>query len=238
MHLRLDREPPSQDYQTAGFAVLVKKLAQAVAEEAARHPELPIKLWSTDEHRLGLKPIRRRVWAPKGQRPLALGHYRDEWLYVTAFVQPGSGETFWYLSSGISKPFFQALLAMFAEESGAGRARIIVLTLDNAGWHTAKGLQVPQGLRLVHLPPYSPELRPAERLWGLVDEPLVNAHFATLSDLEALCCTDGRCGRTEPCPCPGSHDADVFRASQFQHTVQGTCRNRYLARLTPVRLRA
>jgi len=45
----------------------------------------------------------RRVWAPKGQRPIALGHHRYKWLYVTAFVQPISGETFWYISNGVSK---------------------------------------------------------------------------------------------------------------------------------------
>src|SRR4051812_25112143 len=42
-------------------------------------------------------------------------------LYVTAFVQPISGETFWYISNGVSKPFFAALLALFAREAGAGR---------------------------------------------------------------------------------------------------------------------
>src|SRR5205085_5483676 len=88
----------------------------------------------TDEHRLGLKPIIRRVWAPKGQRPIALGHHRYTWLYVTAFVQPISGETFWSISNGVSKPFFAALLALFAREAGAGRDRIIVLELVNAGW--------------------------------------------------------------------------------------------------------
>ena len=155
-------------------------------EEAARHLDLPVELWTTDEHRLGLKPIRRRMWAPKGQRPLALGHHRYEWLYVTAFVQPSTGETFWSVSTGVSKPFFAALLAKFAEESGAGRDRRIVLNLDNAGWHTPKGLPVPDGLRLEYLPPYSPELQPAERLWELVDEPLVNKHFARLSDLEVV----------------------------------------------------
>jgi len=73
-------------------------------------------------------------------------------LYVTAFVQPISGEVFWYISNGISKPFFAALLALFAREAGAGRERIIVLVLDNAGWHTAPNLGVPEGLRLVYLP--------------------------------------------------------------------------------------
>src|SRR4051794_30553123 len=121
---------------------------------------------------------------PKGQRPIALGHHRYKWLYVTAFVQPTSGETFWYVSNGVSKPFFAALLALFAREAGAGRERIIVLGLDSAGWHTAPNLVVPEGLRLAYLPPYSPELQPAEHLWPVLDEPLANQSFETLADLE------------------------------------------------------
>jgi transposase len=103
---------------------------------------------------------------------------------VTAFVLPATGETFWYVSNGISKPFFEALLALFAREAGAGRERIIVLGLDNAGWHTEPNLVVPDGIRLVYLPRYSPELQPAEHLWPVLDEPLVNRYFETLTDLE------------------------------------------------------
>ncbi len=44
-----------------------------------------------DEHRIGLKPILRGVWAPRGERPIALGHHRYEWLYVWGFVEPGDG---------------------------------------------------------------------------------------------------------------------------------------------------
>ena len=157
-----------------------------VAEEAAKHPDKPVEVWATDEHRIGLKPILRRVWAPKGQRPIALGHHRYKWLYVTAFVQPISGETFWYVSNGISKPFFAALLALFAREAGAGRERLIVLGLDNAGWHTAPNLVVPDGIRLVYLPRYSPALQPAEHLWPVLDEPLANRYFETLTDLEQV----------------------------------------------------
>src|SRR3954470_5918761 len=131
-----------------------KKLAAVAAEEAAKHPGKAGEGFATGEHRVGLKPILRRVWAPRGERPRAPGHHRFEWLYVIAFVQPGSGEVFWYLANGVSKPFFEALLALFAREAGAGRDRIIVLVLDNAGWHTEPGLAVPEGVRLVHLPPY------------------------------------------------------------------------------------
>lgn len=61
-----------------------------------------------------------------------------------------------------------------------------MLALDNAGWHGPTNLAVPDGITLAFLPPCSPELQPAERLWPLVDEPVVNRHFATLHDLDAV----------------------------------------------------
>lgn len=145
-----------------------------------------IETFATDEHRIGLKPILRRVWAPRGQRPVAVGHHRFEWLYVTAFVSPATGESFWYLSTGVSKKDFEDVLALFAREAGAGHHRIIVLVLDNAGWHSPPNLVVPEGIRLVYLPPYTPELQPVETLWVHVDEPIVNRHFDTLAELDAV----------------------------------------------------
>lgn len=132
-----------------------------------------------------MKPITRRVWAPRGSRPVAPCHHRFEWLYVTAFVSPATGESFWYLSSGVDKDLFAETLALFAREAGAGRERVIVLVLDGAGWHTAPGLAVPEGIRLVYLPPYTPELQPAETLWVHVDEPIANRNFDTLAELDA-----------------------------------------------------
>ena len=87
------------------------------------------------------------------------------------------------MSNGVNKEFFEALLALFAREAGAGRERTIVLQLDNAGWHGEAGLAVPEGIRLVYLPAYSPELQPAETLWALVDELIVNKHIPTLDEL-------------------------------------------------------
>ena len=63
------------------------------------------------------------------------------------------------------------------------RQTILASWLDNAGWHGPKGLVVPEGISLVFLPPYSPELQPAEHLWSLVDEPMVNWHVASLDEL-------------------------------------------------------
>ncbi len=54
----------------------------------------------------------------------------------------------------------------------------------------------------------------------------------------SLCCTGRRCGRIEPYPCPGSRGADVLRASQVQHAVQGVDGDGHLGRLSSVRLEA
>ena len=161
-------------------------LEAAVARARAAHPDRPVEVWATDEHRLGPQPVRRRVWAPAGARPIALGHHRYRWLHVTAFARPTSGEAVWYLSSGLSKPLFAALLAASARRTGAGRERRIVLVLDNAGWHGPAGLAVPDGIGPVFRPPYSPEPQPADRLRPLLDEPIVDRQLATLGELDAI----------------------------------------------------
>ena len=54
------------------------------------------------------------------------------------------------------------------------KGKFIVMVMDRAGWHVAGGLVVPDNMRVVYLPPYSPELNPAEQLW----ESLRERHFA------------------------------------------------------------
>ncbi len=48
----------------------------------------------------------------------------------------------------------------------AGPDKHVVLVLDQAGWHVAKALAVPANITLLHLPSYSPELNPIERIWA------------------------------------------------------------------------
>ena len=138
-----------------------------------------------DEHRIGLHPILRRVWAPRGRRPVAAVQPRYEWTYLYGFVRPATGASYWLLLPTVSGAAFSAALREFASGAGAGPGKRIVLVLDGAGWHSGQGVTVPDGLHLVFLPPYSPELQPAERLWPLTNEPLANRHFATLAELEA-----------------------------------------------------
>ena len=137
-----------------------------------------------DEHRIGLKPILRKVWVVDGKRPVVPVQPRYQWRYLVGFVHPASGRTVFHLASGVSIPLFEAELAAFAQTVGAGPHKQIVLVLDRAGWHASPHLRVPDHVHLLFLPPYSPELQPAEHLWPLTNAALVNRHFATLDDLE------------------------------------------------------
>lgn len=150
------------------------------------YPQAGVELWTTDQHRLGLKPILRRVWCRRGQRPRAVVQHRYQWCYLDAFVQPSSGRTVWLLLPTVSIAAFTVALAEFAQAVGAGHDKQILLVLDGAGWHTSPHVQVPVGVHLHFLPPYSPELQPAERLWPWTNEPLANRHFHDLDALQAV----------------------------------------------------
>jgi transposase len=149
----------------------------------AAHPDAQLTVWAEDEHRIGLLPVVRRVWAKRGQRPVAWVRRRYQWLYVYGFVRPTTGQTWWALVPTVSARAMRTVLAAFATDVGINAQHRAVLVLDGAGWHTAKRLVVPEGIDFVFLPPASPELQPAERLWSLVDEPVANRTFA---DLDAL----------------------------------------------------
>lgn len=80
-------------------------------------------------------------------------------------------------------------LAAFAADTGIDATHRAVLVLDGAGWHTSGQLILPDGIDLVFLPPASPELQPAERLWSLIDEPVANRAVADLDALEDILAT-------------------------------------------------
>ncbi|MFT4041386.1 MAG: IS630 family transposase [Thermomicrobiales bacterium] len=159
-------------------------LAAGRALIEAQYPDRPVALWTEDEHRLGLLPTLRRVWAPCGQRPHARVCRRFQWVYVYGFVQPDTGQSWWCLLPTVSLAAMTVALAAFVRDEGIDAEHPVALVVDNAGWHRSPRLLLPPGLHLLFLPPYSPELQPAERLWPLVDEAVANQVFPDITALE------------------------------------------------------
>lgn len=155
------------------------------------HPEATVEVWAEDEHRIGLHPVNRMVWVPLGEPPIATVNWRDQWLWLIGFVHPTTGNTYWWIVPFLNSEILSRVLEDFARHFRLGKHRRVILALDQAAFHTSEHLRVPEGLHLLFLPPKSPELQPAERLWPLTNEAIANRSFASLDELEAV--TTHRC---------------------------------------------
>ena len=161
-----------------------KKLAQTTAEIKQQYPESTVETWAEDEHRIGLQPVNRIIWVEKGQQPIANVHWRFQWLWLAGFVHPSSGETYWWIVPKLNTKVFSLLLKDFAQHFQIGQKKRVILALDQASFHTSEQLEIPEGIHLMWMPPKSPELQPAERLWPLTNEAIANRTFDDLDQLE------------------------------------------------------
>lgn len=71
----------------------------------------------------------------------------------------------WWVANSVNVALFQSVLDAFAEATGSGQDKTVVPVPDNAGRHVSGKLKIPDGIHFCFLPPYSPELQSAERLW-------------------------------------------------------------------------
>ncbi len=154
-----------------------------MAAVKAAHPAATVQLWAEDEARFGLQPILRRVWAKRGQRPIAEIKPGYEWFWSYGAIEPRSGDSFWLILPNLQARCVEIFLAEFARAQGVGEQKIIVLLWDGAPAHRSR-LQVPKGIELVRTPAYTPELNPSERLWSPLKESVANQSFAVITEME------------------------------------------------------
>jgi hypothetical protein len=61
--------------------------------------------------------------------------------------------------------------------------------MDRASWHITEALNIPQYIRLMPLPPYSPELNPMEKVWQQLRKiKLSNTCFKICEYFAKSCC--------------------------------------------------
>jgi transposase len=158
--MRLRLRVPRPEHEGADLAeqeAWKKKLSQSAQQLQSQDANATVEVWCEDEHRLGLKPMSRRIWVEEGWQPVAQVNWRFQWLWLVGFVHPPTGET-----------------------------KQILLAVDRAGWHLSGELKIPPGIHLELMPSHSPELQPAERLWPLTNEPIANRTFTSLDELEEV----------------------------------------------------
>lgn len=109
-----------------------------------------------------------------------------EYVYAVSAVNPFGGRIFSLVLPWVDAEGMSLFLKHTAQ---AFQGECCVMILDGAGWHRASTLRVPQTIRLVSLPPYSPELNPVEHVWDwLRDHVFKNNAFETLDQvMDTLC---------------------------------------------------
>jgi transposase len=146
-------------------------------------PAQPVRLWVLDEHRYGLLPVIRRVWDRRGVRVHAPYATKYQWGYLhEALEVDGAHRVELLFTPAIDRDIH----ALFLQQIAAAEPQALhVVIQDQAGFHLPAGdSRIPANVRLLPLPPYSPELNPVERFGGLLKAAVANRLYPGLRQLE------------------------------------------------------
>lgn len=141
-----------------------------------------VRVWAFDEARFGLKTWFRRRWCPRGWRAPWVVEDRYEWLWLYAAVEPATGASFCLYLPRLDGDCLEAFLQAFRQTHPEDH---IVLVLDGSGSHGNGTVTWPVGIHPLRLPPYSPELNPAERWFEDLRGALANTLFESIDALMA-----------------------------------------------------
>ncbi|MEY4005624.1 MAG: hypothetical protein RLZZ221_1720 [Verrucomicrobiota bacterium] len=151
--------------------------------EASAGAEGPVRLWMRDEHRYGLLPAIRRCRGLRGVRVRAPYATRYQWGYLHEALEVDCVNRLeLLLTQVIDQDFNAAFLRQISETRPTGRHNVIQ---GQAGIHIQSAdSRRPANVRLVPLPPYSPELNPVERLGDVLKDATCKRLFTALRPLE------------------------------------------------------
>ena len=139
-----------------------------------------INIYFQDESRFGLLTIPRRIITVKGVKPLMPYQHKFNNFYLFGAFSPITGTHFTLELPKCNSDCFQLYLDEFSQQNPD---ELKIVFLDNGAFHKAKKLDIPPNIVLLFIPPYSPELNPAEKMWYYFKDRIANEIFKTLDDL-------------------------------------------------------
>jgi hypothetical protein len=129
-----------------------------------------------DELRVGLRGMVRRVWGRRGVKVHQRLQLSYKWSYLFLVVDGQAGRLHWCWLDSMAGDELLAAVGGLQQETEIG-----ALVWDGAPSHR-DGAVSALGLPLIGLPPYSPELNPAERVFEEVRRWVEGKLYPTLAD--------------------------------------------------------
>jgi hypothetical protein len=122
-----------------------------------------INLYFEDESRFGLFTKNGRALTAKGVKPICPFQQVFQSTYLFGAFSLINGASFLLELPYCNTDSFQLFLNQFSVQSPE---ELKVIVPDNGAFHKAKRLRIPKNILLIFLPPFSPELNPAEKNMG------------------------------------------------------------------------
>ena len=117
----------------------------------------------------------------KGIKPVAPFLHRFDNLYLFGAFSPITGSSYLlempHCNSHTFQVFINQMAAQYPDE-------FKIVVLDNGAFHHAKSIQIPGNMAFIFLPPYSPELNPAEKMWRHYKDKVSMIAYQSLESLQ------------------------------------------------------
>ena len=172
---------------------LSRQLEDIKIKNQANKSWTSVNIYFEDETRFGLMTRPKRVLTIKGVKPVMPYQHKFKNLWLFGSFSPINGDSFILEMPFCNGNAFQAYMDEFAKQRPE---EFKILVLDNGAFHKAKKLTIPPNMALVFLPPFSPELNPAEKVWHFLknrtamvihkDLPALQRHLETLIKKQLL----------------------------------------------------
>jgi transposase len=164
------------------FPEMVKQVEKTKDSEDKR----PTLIMAQDEGRFGRLSAIRRAWAPEHVRPLVPSQIVREYVYAYAAVAPEDGKMTFLVLPYSNTEMMNIFLKQVSKDFSS---YFVIMQVDRASWHLSKDLVIPENIRLIPQPPYSPELNPVEHIWEeLREDGFYNSCYKSLDEVTQRLC--------------------------------------------------
>lgn len=140
-----------------------------------------INLYFQDEVRFGLKTEVGTIITAKGVAPKVKFQHKFKNTYLYGAYSPINGDSIVLEVENVNKRIFHDYLQQLAAHKPK---ELKIVVIDNAGFHSTKDMEIPRNIRLLRIPPYTPELNPCEQVWAYIKKRFKNKVYENLQDLK------------------------------------------------------
>lgn len=161
------RHPKADKQKQQDFKDNFPNTVKEVEKTKDPKDERPTLLMAQDEGRFGRVSTPKRAWAPPHVRPQVPYQFVREYVYAYAAVAPEKGKMAFLILPYSNTEMMSIFLKQLSKDFST---YFVIMQVDQASWHSSKDLVIPDNIRLLPQPAYSPNLNPVEHIWDELRE--------------------------------------------------------------------